>query len=487
MNPDMHESGSKYITPALHVFFWLSGYSLVFIVAKPYFYNPAVWITVIMLFYTNVYWLIPKYLEREKNWLKYALLTSMVLTGVTILEFFLEHLFELPPVYIDGRTQKNWLEAAVLFSALTFLKGLIVLPLSFLFKFARDLIVLKKVTIFAEISLHLLIIGMLYVPSMMAPPHWAPEHEPLLFLFKAGYKFFILALQLSFFYLNAFWLIPKFLAKKRYATYFLVMILLFAASIAIEYFTYQLPVFSAEQTSALMQTINRDVFFKLAILLASILYRFSIDWFRHQDLQKKLESEKLSTELKFLQFQVHPHFLFNSLNNIYSLAMQEDSPGTARSLGKLGGMMHYMLEECQQSHVLLSKELEYLQQYIDLQQLRMVEKNKINVDMNIDENVDDFKIVPMMLIPFVENAFKHGMSMTAPSFINLKMVQLGNKFSFHISNSVQRKNGNLNGTGIGLKNVIRRLMISYPDQHTLITEEKDGEYKVHLHLTLDPA
>lgn len=478
---------SKYITAALHAFFWLSGYSLVyFVVAQQYFYNPAVWITVIIGFYANVYWLIPKYLESQKNWLKYALITSICLTALSILEFSLEHLFELIPVYIDGRTQETWLEAAILICALTFVKGLVVTPLSFLYKFTRDLIILKKVTVFAEISLHMLIIGMLYALSMITPPNWSPEYEPLLFLFKAGYKFFILAVHLSFFYLNAFWFMPKFLAKKRYMTYFFALILLFAASMAIESVIYHLPVFSTEQTSALMGTLNQDVLFILAILLVSILYRFSVDWFRHEELRKDLESKKLSAELKFLQFQVHPHFLFNTINNIYSLAMQEDSPTTARSLAKLGGMMHYMLEECQQTHVYLSKELEYLQQFIDLQQLRMDENNKVSLHVDTDGTENEFKIVPMMLIPFVENAFKHGMSITTPSFIDLKMVQSRNKLYFNISNSVHRRDVNLNGTGIGLKNVMRRLMISYPDQHTLITEEKDGKYRVELYLTLDP-
>lgn len=478
---------SKYIVLSLHILFWLSAYGVVFsLTDEQYPRNAAVWITVIAGFYINVYWLVPKYLDAKRSWFSYVLLTSLVLAGVTLVEFVLDHIYELPPVYIDGRTPGTWLESAILFCAMIFIKVMIVVPLSFLFKFGRDLIVLKKVTVFAEISVHLLIAGMLYMISMMTRPYWAPEHEPLLFLFKAGYKFFILAAQLSLFYLNAFWLMPKVLATKRYVAYFVMLTLLFTVTIIIEWSVYHLPVFSTAQTSASMFTINRDVFFKLAILLASVLYRFSIDWFRHDGLRKKLESEKLSAELKFLQFQVHPHFLFNTLNNIYSLAMLENSAGTANSIGKLAGMMRYMLDECQKNHVSLSKELEYLQQYIELQKLRMNEKCDIRVHFDGDGNAYQLKIVPMILIPFIENAFKHGISVTDPSFVELKMIQYGNKFYFYLNNSIHRRRGDINSTGVGMANVMRRLTISYPEQHTLITGEKGEAYNVQLFLTLEP-
>ena len=475
----------KFTSPIVHILLWLLGYSVAFFfIPKPFFSNPAVWVTIIIAFYLNVYWLIPKYLNEEKHWLRYLTLALTVIVAVTTIEFILDYSLQFVPVYIEGKTQKTLLESIILLWGMIFLKTLIVLPLSFLFQFAKDLMLWKKVSVFAEISLHILIIGMLYLFSMMAPPHWAPELDPFLFIFKAGYKLFILAINLSFFYLNAFWLIPQLLVKRRYTRYFIALLLLFAISITLEFGIYHLPVFSPDQISVLMHTIRVDAIFKLLILLISFLYRFSKDWFEHEEQKTRLESDKLSAELDLLKFQIHPHFLFNTLNNIYSLAMQEDSPKTVRSLGKLGGIMHYMLEECQQTYVSLSQELEYLQQYIDLQQLR-ADQNNITVNMDIDGKAGILKIAPMLLIAFVENAFKHGISMREPSFINLKIAISANEFYFNIANAVHQRKQVLNGTGLGLKNVQRRLMMLYPQRHTLIIEEKNQGFKVSLTIRLD--
>jgi LytS/YehU family sensor histidine kinase len=320
---------------------------------------------------------------------------------------------------------------------------------------------------------------------MMTPPHWAPELDPFLFIFKAGYTLLILAINLSCFYLNAFWLIPQLLRKRRYARYFFFLLLLFSISITLEFGIYHLPVFSPAQTSALMHTIRVDAIFKLLLLLISFLYRFSKDWFEHEEHKTRLESAKLSAELDLLKFQIHPHFLFNTLNNIYSLAMQEGSPKTVRSLGKLGGIMHYMLEDCQETYVNLSKELEYLEQYIDLQQLRVDQQNNITVSVDIEGKAGILKIAPMLLIAFVENAFKHGLSIREQSFINLKIAISANEFYFNITNAVHQRKQDLNGTGLGLKNVQRRLMMLYPQRHTLIIEEKNQEFKVSLTIRLD--
>jgi two-component system, LytTR family, sensor kinase len=364
-------------------------------------------------------------------------------------------------------------------------KALIVLPLSFLFQFSRDIIIRRQVTVFAELSLHILIIGMLYLLSMLTSPHWSPEHEPLLFVFKACYKLAILAMHLLFFYLNVFWFIPGLLGRKRYAWYCCALVLLFCVSIAIETGIYHLPVFPAAQTAAFMSGIKTDLLLKFLIILASFLYKFSKDWFRHEALQKKLESEKVVAELALLKFQIHPHFLFNTLNNIYSLAMQEGSPRTVQSLAKLGGMMHYMLEECQQDHVSLAMELEYLKHYITLQQLRLDEQNRFTMEMDISGYPDRLKIAPMLLISFIENAFKHGISIRDPSFINLKIAISESEFQFNIKNSVHSRKENLNGTGLGLKNVKQRLMMLYPKRHTLVIAEKDRTFNVRLNIMLD--
>jgi len=301
---------SKYLTPLVHILFWLASYSTTIIfVPVLFFQNPAAWITTIMAFYLNAYWLFPKYLGQAKSWFTFSLLFLMVIIGVAILEYTLDYLFELSPVYTGDRP-RDLFESLILICGITFFKALVVLPLSFLFQFIKDLIVWKKVSVFAEISLHILLIGMLYTLSMMNRPYWSPESEPSLFAFKAGYKLLILIINLSFFYLNAFWFIPNLLRRGKYAFFLLALMLLFVIAILLEFGIYNLPPFSPDQSSALINSIWGGLVIKLVILMGSFLYRFSKDWFSHEDLRKRLESEKLSAELELLKFQIHPHFLF---------------------------------------------------------------------------------------------------------------------------------------------------------------------------------
>jgi len=265
--------------------------------------------------------------------------------------------------------------------------------------------------------------------------------------------------------------------------YFSSLILMIAGSVLLEWAIYSIPVFTAEQTDILTKTIVPSLAFKLLILLASFLYQFTKDWFKHENLRKKLESEKLLAELDLLKLQVHPHFLFNTLNNIYSQAMQEDSPKTVQSIARLSGLMRYMLEECSQDLVLLNRELEYIQDYISLQKLRIDQHNQIKADCKTDQS-DTLLIAPMLLVPFIENAFKYGISNKIASFIHMKIDLIDDKMFFSIQNPIHEHKNMQISTGLGLLNVRQRLTHLYPDNHTLLIDDKDGIFNVNLTIKL---
>jgi LytS/YehU family sensor histidine kinase len=220
----------------------------------------------------------------------------------------------------------------------------------------------------------------------------------------------------------------------------------------------------------------------LALAISSSL-KVTSEWFKNENQKKEMENEKLSSELLFLKSQVNPHFFFNTLNNIYSLANSK-SDNAPVAIAKLSQLMRYMLYESNVSLVPLSRELEYLHSYIDLQRLRF--RNNIRIDFSIEGAVDDKMIEPMLFIPFVENAFKHGPSLQQNPSIAILLRTFDHQLYFSVENTFE-KNGNEykdKNSGIGLQNIKRRLDLLYPNSHELIVHESKPVFKVELTLTL---
>jgi len=216
----------------------------------------------------------------------------------------------------------------------------------------------------------------------------------------------------------------------------------------------------------------------MAFALSSSL-RITMEWFNNERQKKEMEAEKLSSELAFLKSQVNPHFLFNILNNICSLARKK-SDETENAIIKLSQIMRYMLQDSKDEKVSLEKEVEYLNSYIELQRLRLPEKVKI--DFTIDGQPELLSIEPLLLIPFVENAFKHGVSYQGSSAISIHLGTKGNNLSFTVRNNIAKHKDEAveQGSGIGLKNVMRRLELLYPGKHQLIITDDGNEYLVEL-------
>jgi two-component system LytT family sensor kinase len=188
-------------------------------------------------------------------------------------------------------------------------------------------------------------------------------------------------------------------------------------------------------------------------------------------------------DLQFLQSQINPHFLFNVLNTLYGTALQEGASRTAEGVQKLGDMMRFMLHENHLSQIPMSKEIEYLRNYIALQELRTESAESITIETMIDETFPEYPIAPMLLIPFVENGFKHGISLREPSWIKLQLHHEGGRILFEMRNSIHLRKGEdpeKMRSGIGLKNVLHRLKLLYPNRHEFYMHQDEKEFFVQL-------
>lgn len=208
---------------------------------------------------------------------------------------------------------------------------------------------------------------------------------------------------------------------------------------------------------------------------------FSDKYTQHEKERKEAEKEKLNTELALLKNQINPHFLFNTLNNIYSLVQINVADGQ-KAILQLSKMMRYILYETEKGDRLLSQEIEFMQTYINLMKLRI--SDKVSIDVNFPENYRDFSLPPLLFLPFVENAFKHGISYRRPSFVNILLKVDAGKVVFECSNSVTNQDDELIKTdsGIGLENVKKRLSLLFPGRHSLQVHENGSEFRVVLQI-----
>jgi len=190
-----------------------------------------------------------------------------------------------------------------------------------------------------------------------------------------------------------------------------------------------------------------------------------------------------AADLDFLRAQINPHFLFNALNTLYGTALQENAVNTSEGIQKLGDMMRFMLDENHLEKIPMHKEVAYLQNYISLQRLRTQGAADIQINVNIEENFCEHDIAPMLLIPFVENAFKYGISLRNRSRISISLSCDAEKIYFDVSNTTHTRpehDPEKEGRGIGLNNVKNRLALLYPERHELSIRQTATEYFVHL-------
>jgi sensor histidine kinase YesM len=299
------------------------------------------------------------------------------------------------------------------------------------------------------------------------------------------------------FYLGYLWLVPRYFIQNRKLTYVVILVSLILVTHYITNYiekTYLYdPVADAKFQEAMKMITGKDegpknpraFGFYNHILSSVLLSGFAIGLGlmdklkQNEKKQKELEKEKLNSELAFLKNQVSPHFFFNTLNNIYSL-IGIDGPTAQESVLKLSKLMRYLLYESEHGETLMSHEIDFMNNYIDLMKLRLSPKVELLIDF--PKEFLDFSIPPLLFVPFVENAFKHGVSHRERSFIHLRMQIENAQIMFISENSIGKSSqpGDMQHSGIGLENVKKRLNLLFPERHNLSIEESEAVFHVEL-------
>lgn len=292
-------------------------------------------------------------------------------------------------------------------------------------------------------------------------------------------------------YINLYYLFPKYLRVNKLFFYMTLLILLVAIATPIEVVLYYFLLGDPESTLleeftfARNSTVFLGTFF---IGFSSSIYMIINDWMEHQRERIDLQRQNLTSELKYLKTQINPHFFFNTLNSIYALTLKKSEKAPEVVL-KLSEMMRYMLYESNERLIPLSQEINYIQNYLELERLRHGDNFKMDVHIKGDE--DQLQIAPLLFIPFLENAFKHGIDHQLNSgYVKIHLDIGKQKLHLNVVNSLPSnkiapiKNGKKSG-GIGLTNVRRRLNILYPKKHKLDINKSDHEFIVDLDLQLN--
>ena len=303
------------------------------------------------------------------------------------------------------------------------------------------------------------------------------------------WQIIVLFLLIIVFYSNARIIVPRTIIKDNTSPFLLwALLIVFAMQIIAFFYTSQTDLHSKIRLVLGLKKYKSPYFDNYVLMLTLLVLGISTSWAMLQHWQKaaqhkqKLEPDKTMAELAMLKAQINPHFFFNSLNSIYSLTYT-DIEDSRNALHTLSRMMRYLLYSTEETTTLL-KEADFMKDFIALMKLRA--NSKLTITTDIPQKIHDYPIVPMLLLPLVENAFKHGVHATDKSEIHISLRQKDSTLEFEVENTYFEKSSTTNEGGIGLTNTKRRLHLIYPDKHTLKAGiAPNGKYNVKLHLTLD--
>lgn len=288
-------------------------------------------------------------------------------------------------------------------------------------------------------------------------------------LFKASFTYFILL-----------YLFPKLLIKKK-VVFFVLSVLIIITIFSLEYvFDYFFIVHSEKKYDRFyLDFWNNYNIIQYVFLITIMLTYIIVNKLIISD--KKLliaNTEKLQSELTFLKYQINPHLLFNTLNNLFSMSQKAGSDEVSEGISKLSDLMRYMLYDNKEEEISLNREVEFIKNFIELQKLRNTDENNIVVNFQEIGDMNKIKIKPFILIPFIENAFKHGIDLRKKSVINIILKVESHTLNFKVTNSIFRNYKGLikQEGGIGLNILEKRLVSLYPENHQLKTEEINGVF-----------
>jgi two-component system, LytTR family, sensor kinase len=326
-------------------------------------------------------------------------------------------------------------------------------------------------------------------------PLSAGVERPDVFWLKQGINF---SLLIGIFYFNFLYLIPRILFKNKIS---LFLIINFVAGLAyvglliiyddwtnmqeLMHKAFRPDVPYTPRPRNFYWDISQLLIFFMAVGISTSIAAVQ-KWQADEQLKLKLMEEQVNSELTYLKAQINPHFFFNTLNNIYALT-NIDVEKAKTALLKLSRMMRYVLYETEKNHTLLSKELDFLKDFIELMKMRLSSRVKLNIE--IPDKIEEAEIAPMLLLPFIENCFKHGISSQKESEIVISLIKQNNKLTLETQNTIFNSSENTpegKSSGIGLVNTMRRLELLYANkfQLTFDKDNPENQYKVYLNIDL---
>ena len=288
-------------------------------------------------------------------------------------------------------------------------------------------------------------------------------------------------------YIHYFFILPALFLDKNWKKYLLLLIALLISilclRILVENEVYPLLSNTEEYFKTIKLTrVISTLWNTMTFLLFIGMIRFVLDWFELENKRKQLENQKLTAELNYLKSQINPHFLFNTLHNLNSL-VYAGARNANEVIIKLSNIMRYMIYESGKERVTLSSEIDYMNDYIHLESIRL--NNTFRLDFKIDGPVEHVKIAPLMLITFLENAFKHGVSDREPDcWIDVRLTVDEKQLRYQVANKKIDVKQNKLKSGFGLDNVKKRLALSYPDAYTLLVNDLEDSYRIDLTIQL---
>jgi two-component system, LytTR family, sensor kinase len=290
------------------------------------------------------------------------------------------------------------------------------------------------------------------------------------------------------FYLISLYLVPRFALKGKIKDFLVWMLAIVAGFTLIETLTdffFLIYIYSSEEEPFLGQLLTNGL---IHLIFASIAlgYGFTRNWLINEKKKQELQKEMISAELNFLKSQLNPHFLFNVLNMAYSSASQSGDDRTADIIEKLSGLMRYMIYESNVEKVEAEREIEYIGNYIDLQKMRLSADIPVTINFNVTGNPTGLKIAPLILISFIENAFKFGLKLEKKTEIDISLTFAEGKMEFNTFNQIYKSTNSMSdkSSGIGIANTRKRLAILYPDKHNLKISNNGKDFRVNLILDL---
>ena len=312
---------------------------------------------------------------------------------------------------------------------------------------------------------------------------WGSYFDDYWYSFKSNLVEF--PIHIIVFYINVLYLIPKFILRKKYWTYLgylvLILMLVYLVRTGLNYLLVSKEIWPEAEDSGKFLELNHViavVLGELYVLGFVSAIKLVIDWAIEKRKNEKLAKLQLSTELKYLRTQIQPHFFFNTLNNLYSLTL-EKSNNAPRLVIKLSEMMQYVLYEVNSSKASLLKEINHINNYIDIERMRF--KDKIDSEMDITGNIEDIEVPPLLFLSFIENCFKHGLKENDKIKINMSFeIVKTNYLEFKLINNFNPNANQDSNQGIGIANTKRRLNLLFSNDFILETKVIENTYNLFL-------